>query len=204
MKNQLTAKKLYSNSPRPHFFLEYAVNESARLLHRNYSYGMLIGQQQGGEKTKMCWSLVLTPTNQPAKDWNDFVQMTSKQAVEAAQAHANQINVLEQQGRYSAIKYTTQLGFELYRTHGGGFSYKLEDAKAFTYAEASSLFEAASFSDISILYDGDSIAMVTKQPVHRKINGGQTTFYIQGGNADIDVINVDNTEIRLRKSNFGF
>lgn len=161
MRKHLIATKIDSTSGRPQYFFEYAANESARIMYQNYAYGMLLGDKVGGEKTKMRWSLFLTPNNAAAKGWNDILEMTTKQALEAAQTYANQVHVLEQQGRYVAIKFTTRLGFEFYVKEDGGLSYDLTDAKVFTHAEARKVFESATPNDYPAKYEGDAIAMVT-------------------------------------------
>jgi hypothetical protein len=161
MKTYLSATKIETQSGQPQYSFEYAANEATRIIYRNYGYGLLLGEKAGGEKTKMRWSLFLTPNNAPAKGWNDILEMTTKQALDAVHAYANQTNVLEQQGRYVAIKYTTRLGFEFYVKDDGGLSYDLTDAKAFTYAEARTVFESATPHDYPAKYEGDAIAMVT-------------------------------------------
>ena len=138
MKKLLTATKTTKKGSegQPAFVLHYNVSEPSKTMCRNYAYGFLVGDVEGGPRTKMRYRLFMAPNMEIAHNWDFDVEMTASQAIEAAQAHANRVSDLENLGKIYAVKFTSKFGVELYMADNDQFTLDFKEAKSMTKAEA--------------------------------------------------------------------
>jgi hypothetical protein len=163
----------------PTFKISYRYKPDNWLIQYNPTYGLLVGSRAGSKRAKMKWRLLLAPTGADARGWDDQIEETSSFATRRVKAHASKISLMEQQGRYAAIRYVSEYGMEKYLTESGGLSSHIEDAQSFTYPEAEEILKKAEGSDFKPDFEGDCYVAVSicdsinasygKHPMYRRI-----------------------------------
>lgn len=154
MKNLLKASKIASSNGHPTYALHYDIPEMSKVMFKNYSYGFLVGDWEGGARTKMRYRLYMTPNLDIAHGWDIDIEMTASQAIEAAQAHARRVKDQEQQGKIFAVKFTSKYGIEFYIAESNEFSLDFKKAKSMTIAEAEYHYNIKPSNDI-LEFEGD-------------------------------------------------